>query len=92
VETVGALDDNFGDRRLAVGRRRQRKKRTQGDGGSRKKLAIGSRRMTHSAIPASRKEHGRQGLGRRDNVARGVHEERTLGKRRWAQREWKNGI
>jgi hypothetical protein len=41
-----ALEDRCGDRHPAVGRRRQPKERTQGDGGSRKKLAAGSRRMT----------------------------------------------
>jgi hypothetical protein len=39
VETVGTLKDRYGDRHLAVGRRRQPKKWTQGDGLSRKKLA-----------------------------------------------------
>lgn len=38
VEIIGALEDRYGERRLAVGRHRQPKKRTQGDGGSRKKL------------------------------------------------------
>jgi hypothetical protein len=40
VETIGALEDWYGDRYLVVGGRRQPKKRTQGDGGSRKKLAV----------------------------------------------------
>jgi predicted RNA-binding protein with PUA domain len=46
VKTIGVLEHRFGDRHLAVGRRRQAKKRTQGDGGSRKKLAAARRRMT----------------------------------------------
>jgi hypothetical protein len=33
VETVAALEDLYGGRHLAVWRRRQPKKRTQGDGG-----------------------------------------------------------
>jgi hypothetical protein len=47
VETIEALQDRCGDRHLAVGRRRQPNKRTQGDGGSRKKLAAACRRTTH---------------------------------------------
>jgi hypothetical protein len=39
TDTVGALKDQYGDRHLAVGHRRQPKKRTQGDGGSWQKLA-----------------------------------------------------
>jgi hypothetical protein len=36
AETVKALKKRYRDRHLAVGRRRQLNKRTQGDGGSRK--------------------------------------------------------
>jgi hypothetical protein len=39
VKTIGALEDRYGNRHLAVGRRRMPKKRTQGDGVSRQKLA-----------------------------------------------------
>jgi hypothetical protein len=39
VETIGALKDQYGDRHLAIGRRQQLKKRTQGNGGSQKKSA-----------------------------------------------------
>jgi hypothetical protein len=39
VETSGALEDWYGDRHLVVGRHRQLKKWTHGDGGFRKKLA-----------------------------------------------------
>jgi hypothetical protein len=38
---VGTLEDQRGDWHVAVGHRRQPKKWTQGDGGSRKKLAEG---------------------------------------------------
>jgi hypothetical protein len=48
VETVGALENRYGGRHLVVGRRRQLKKWTQ-DGGSRKKLAAFSSRMTCTA-------------------------------------------
>jgi hypothetical protein len=39
VGTVRALKKRYGDRHLAIGRRRQLKKRAQGDGGTRKKMA-----------------------------------------------------
>jgi hypothetical protein len=39
VEIIGALDDRYGARHLAVGCRRKPKKRTQRDGGSRNKVA-----------------------------------------------------
>jgi hypothetical protein len=55
VETVGALEDQYEDRHLAAGHRRQLKKWTQGDGGSRKKLAVARRRTTRRAIPERRK-------------------------------------
>jgi hypothetical protein len=60
VETIGALKD----RHLTVERRRQPKKWTQIDGGSRKKLAATRRRMTRRAILASRKGHCHQGPAR----------------------------
>jgi hypothetical protein len=91
VEAYGALKERYGDRHLAVGRRQQLKKRSQGDGGSRKKLAAARRGMTRRAIPAPRMGHGRQGPGR-DNVARGTLKGRTFGKRHRAQPEWNNGI
>jgi hypothetical protein len=34
METVGTLEDGYGDRHVTAGRRRQPKKRTQGNGGS----------------------------------------------------------
>jgi hypothetical protein len=34
VETIGALEDQYGERHLAVGCRQQTKKRTQGDRGA----------------------------------------------------------
>jgi hypothetical protein len=59
VETIGALEDRQGDRHLAVERRRLPKKRTQGDGGSRKKLAVACRQMSRRAVPAWRKQRDR---------------------------------
>jgi hypothetical protein len=61
LEIIGALKDRYGDRHLAVGRRRQPKKRTQGDGGSRKKLATACRQMTRLAGRARHKGHGHKG-------------------------------
>jgi hypothetical protein len=60
VETVTALKKRHRDGNLAVGSRQRPKKRTQGNGGSRKKLAA-RRRTTRLAGMAYRKEHGRQG-------------------------------
>jgi hypothetical protein len=64
VESIGALEDRYGDRHLAVGHRRQPKKRTQGDSGSRQKLVAARGWLTRRAIPAPRKGHGRQGPGK----------------------------
>jgi hypothetical protein len=61
VETIGALEDQYVDRNLAVGRRRQPKKRTQGDGGSRKKLTAAHRRITRRAVPARSKGRSHRG-------------------------------
>jgi hypothetical protein len=55
VETVGALEDRSGDRRLTAGHRRQPKKRTQGNGRSWKKLAATLRWMVCRAVSARRK-------------------------------------
>jgi hypothetical protein len=60
-EIIGALEDRYRDRHLAIGRRRQPKKWTQVDGGSRKKLAAARRRMTRHAVPARRKGSGHKG-------------------------------
>jgi hypothetical protein len=52
VEKVRALEDRYGDRHLAVGHRRQPKKRTEGDGGSWQKFAAARGRLTRRNIPA----------------------------------------
>jgi uncharacterized protein YqfA (UPF0365 family) len=52
VQTVRALKKRHGDWNLAVGGFEKLKKRTQGNGGSRKKLAATYRGMNHCAIPA----------------------------------------
>jgi hypothetical protein len=61
VETSGALKEQYGDRNLAVWRRGQPNKRTQGNGGPRKKLAVSCGGMNRRAIPARRKGHCCQG-------------------------------
>jgi hypothetical protein len=68
VETIGALEDQYGDRHLAVGCCRQLKKRTQGGGGSRQKLAAAQGQLTCCAIPAPHKGYGHQGPGKDDDV------------------------
>jgi hypothetical protein len=47
METIRALQDRYGDLHLAVGCHRQPKKRTQGNCGSQKKLAVAYRGLTH---------------------------------------------
>jgi hypothetical protein len=55
VENFWALQEQYRDRHLAVRRRGQPKKRTQGNGVSRKKLAVTPGRLTRRAIRARRK-------------------------------------
>jgi hypothetical protein len=57
VKTVRAPKKRHGDRHIAVRRRDQPKKRTQGNGGSQKKLVSACTGMTRCAIPAQRKDH-----------------------------------
>jgi hypothetical protein len=63
VEIFGALKEWYRDQHLAVRRCGQLKKRTQGNGGSQRKLAAACRRMAHRVIPPQHKEHGYQGSG-----------------------------
>jgi hypothetical protein len=60
VETRGAMKERYDDRHLAVGRRRP-KKRSQGEGGSRKNLTATRRWMTRSAGTARRMGRGNKG-------------------------------
>jgi hypothetical protein len=63
VETIGGLKDQY----LAVGSRQQTKKRTQGDGETRQKLAAARGRLTRRAIPVLLcAEHLKIGRSRRD--------------------------
>jgi hypothetical protein len=67
VEMIGAQKD----RHLAIGRGRQQKTRTQGNGGSWKKLAAARGQLTSRTIHALRKGHGHQGPGK-DNIVYGT--------------------
>jgi hypothetical protein len=91
VKLIGALKKRHGSRHLAVGRRCQPKKRTQGNGGSRKKLVAACRGMTRSSIPTRRKGHGHH-KQEQNKVARGAHKRRTFGRRRRAKPEGITGI
>jgi hypothetical protein len=80
VKTVRLLKEQYGDQHLTVGRHRLLKQRTQGNGGSRKKLDATHRGITRHTIPAPCKVHGHQGPGR-DNVVRGAPKEQMLERR-----------
>jgi hypothetical protein len=80
VEMIGALKERYRDWHLSIGHRQQPKKRAQGDGGSWKKLAAACRQMTHHAIPASRRGHGRR-CSSRVSVAREARKGSTLKRR-----------
>jgi hypothetical protein len=56
-ETGEDAEDRTGELRLAVRRRRQRKKRAQENGGPRQKFAAFRRRFTRRAVPALLKGH-----------------------------------
>jgi hypothetical protein len=88
VKTVRTLKERYGDRYLAVGRRREPKKRTQGDGGCRKKLVAAHRPMTRRAIPSRLKGHKRQGSAKEQGTPKGP----AVGKRRRPRPECSNGI
>jgi hypothetical protein len=64
AETIGALEDKYGDWQLAIGCCQQLKEWIQGDGGSPQKLTTSCRWFTHCAVPALRKGHGRRGPGK----------------------------
>jgi hypothetical protein len=78
VATIGAQENRYGDQHLATGRRRQPKKLTQSDGGSRNKLAVSRRQITRLAGTARRKGRGHKGP--------------TVEKTRWKHPECNNGI
>jgi hypothetical protein len=101
MQTVRALKKRYGDRHLAVGRRRQLQKRTEGKGGSRTKLAAARRGMARSGRVARRNGRGHTGpkveekrreKWTRNIVARGTSKGRRFAKRRRVQQEYNNGI
>jgi hypothetical protein len=91
VKPVGALKKWHRGRYLDVGRRGKPKERTQGYGGSRKKLAAGRRGMTRREGVARHNGRGRQGHGS-DNVAPRTQKRPTFGRRRRAHPECDRGI
>jgi hypothetical protein len=86
VKNVRALKKRRGDQHLILRCRVQLKKRTQGNNGSRKKLATTHRGMTCHAIPAPCKGDGssgtRPGQCWKRNLERMDNQEETLGKTR----------
>jgi hypothetical protein len=62
VETVGALEDLYGDQYVAIGRHWQPKERMQGDGGPRNELSATCRWLACCAIPALCKGCSHKGL------------------------------
>jgi hypothetical protein len=87
VKTLRLRKKRYGDRHLAVGRHRQSKKQTQGNGGSLKKLAVAHRRVTRPTGVARRKGHGHRGptveqrrrkTQSRDNIESGTSKGRTV--------------
>jgi hypothetical protein len=88
-KTSGALKKRYRNRHLAVRRRSQPKKWTQGNGGSRKKMAAACRGMTRRIISARRKGHCFQGQGKDKAVPR-TQKGRTFGKRRREKPEGTN--
>lgn len=101
MKTVTALMTQYEDQHLAVMHRGQPKKRTQGNGGSWKKMAAARRGMTHHAGVVRRKGRGHTGptveqrrwkFQTRDSVTRGTSKGQTFGKRHQTQPECSNGI
>jgi hypothetical protein len=90
VESIGVLEDRYG-------RHRQPKKRTQGDGGYRRKLAAARTRMTRRAVPSRRNGPGhKRPTSRRDDEGPGMQQQHkepeaetaaTPGKQENAQKE-----
>jgi hypothetical protein len=63
VETLEALKERYRDRHLAIRYHSQLKKQTQGNGGSKKKMATVRGWLTRRAIPAWHKGPSCQGQG-----------------------------
>jgi hypothetical protein len=91
VNIVGTLKERYRDQHLTIWRRRQAKKRTQGNGRSRKKFAAFRRGLTCCVVPARHKGQGRQGAGK-DHIVQDTQKGRTFGKRRQEKPKCNNGI
>jgi hypothetical protein len=81
---IGALKNQPEDRHLSVERRRQGNKRTQDNGGSRKKLAAARGRLNRRVVPAPRNKQCRQEPDN-DETARGIGKGRAFENRRRAR-------
>jgi hypothetical protein len=84
VKPVRALKKWHGDQNLALGSHQKLKKRTQGSGGSQKKIYATCTGMTNHAGVAGCKRHGHQGQGQ-NNVVQGTQKGRAFGKKHWVQ-------
>jgi hypothetical protein len=79
VDNIGSLEDRYGDRRLAVRRRRGPKKRIQDSVRSRHKSSAAGKRAIRPTVPVVRKGHMHRSPGR-DSIARGAPKGRRLQK------------
>jgi hypothetical protein len=82
------MDDQYGDRRLVVRRRRRVKKRIQDSVGSQHKSLAARTRQIRRAVPAVWKGNIRRASGR-DNIRRGTSEVRLFGTKQRMRSEYK---
>jgi hypothetical protein len=84
---LGTLEERYEDWHLDIRHRGEPKKRTQGNGESRKKLATARTRMTLRDIPSLRKGHGK------DKAVPRTQNKRIFGKRRHqtGRQQWNKG-
>jgi hypothetical protein len=92
VKSLGALKKQHMGWHLVAGCHSQLQERTQGNCGSRKKLAAASRKLTHSAGVAQRKGHIVRKTQTGNNVARGAPRGQMSRRRCQPKLERKNGI
>jgi hypothetical protein len=91
VKTAEALKERDEGRHLTVRNRDQQRKRTQGNGGSRKNLGATQKRLTRRAIRALGKGQGRKRQGK-DKVVLRTQKGWTFGTRSRAKLESITGI
>jgi hypothetical protein len=84
VKSFGAMKKWHRGQNVAAGSYRKPKEQTQGNGGSRKKLAVAHRGMTRCAKVAWCKGQNK------DDVAKGTQKGQAIKKRRWKGPECKN--